>query len=71
MKIEIKYRKSLGQHQFELDLNEILHLNVHKNLCMEQMEPVEKSLVIEGSPEELRALANILERRADILRERQ
>jgi hypothetical protein len=59
MKIEIKFASSLGPHSIDLSANELDQLRNANEVLVRQDNP-EKSLRIEGEPDELELLAAAL-----------
>lgn len=68
MKIVIKYATSQKPHMIDLSTDELGQLQNASEFSIKQNNP-EKSLSIEGNPDELELLANALLNRAKELRQ--
>ena len=68
MRIEIKYRSSEGGHLIDLTAGDLDQLRYKDEVHVQQSAPAEKSLDIEGTPDELELLAVALLNRALELR---
>ena len=64
MRIRIKYESSEGPHLIDLNQEELQNLVVGQEITVRQNNP-EKTLEIQGTPTELRLLANALIQRAN------
>ena len=68
MRIEIRYSSSQGPHVIDLSADELDQLRNANELFVSQTHPAEKSLHVEGTPDELEMLAIALLNRAIELR---
>lgn len=68
MRIEIKYESSEGGHLIDLTADDLDQLRNKIEVHVQQNYPAEKSLHIEGNPDELELLAVALLNRAIELR---